>query len=474
MTETAESKDHKERKKYTALSGKCPVDGSRAEYVLFSDDSLDARLVPNWYPFSVRVCSSCLTASSESDFLNTAAHPVSSSLTESLKDSYGNRALKKELMIFLPLKLQMARDFMIKSDKSALEAIAEEKEQAIASNMGCFLKKIFPKMPEANASRLAGHFASLVRECKDSSDAVQQILRNAEYRKPANHPEDGIMSMHSCGASLGDIAKAAMIGPMISSPSEKQLDEFYKTGQNAFLERQALLHLAFERLSIYSRLFHQHHGLKKDIGDVLASEKMSAIEEAVLFKIENNLSNKEQQSYNFLNLGRNFYKTYLLAKKLQGRFSPSYVGEDLRTLGDNALYFLELSLLTEPYPELISDETIASVSKKGNVKVPFPFGEFGIKHMLCCLYDAMGDEENAKKLLLKHWRENHHKFKSLDFGRISDPDAISKLIPRVIAMAGQYNDKGMAESLKRIIHDKEDGVPYAMYLQKALEVKDTF
>mgnify|MGYP003604780994 CR=1 FL=1 len=465
------------------VSGLCPVDQSAIGTLSLADRELDIALLSRWFYYGIHVCPLCLAGSSESDFsFGPGQHDSIRQLTLS---PYSR--MKTDFTELLPARLTLAKRFLHDLSPGARAGFMAARMPHLESSIVGLIRLVLPNIGSQALDILAKQCVSLLSQNKDIGLLTGKIttVLNVREHLPENHPVSCLLKI---GGNLNEIVQAAVYGALISGIDQSCLSAMTSPDpatSDPWL-RMAQLHLELDRFSIYTHYIARHGALEKIIAQQPAGRDepktiVDLVEDHVKEAFAEGNVLRMQAGYDLFLLGRNYYKAFNLAsRRLKHTFpSPDDYARTITPLAAKAIYFLELSLVAEKYPELEleQDEALLHLNKKNNITVPFLFGEFGVRHMLCLLYDAMSDigtaghpiEHSLEELgnsIRTHWGKNHVKFKALDFGRFNDPMPAQVLIPRTIAFASVCSQPGTRQYMLNIIQ-RSSGDLYTRYVTGA-------
>lgn len=449
---------------YTLEKGECPLDRGRADYLKFKDQDLDLGLLARTYPLGIRVCPRCLLACSESDFLTGVRLPGSDTITGTLNSKLNS--LAGDFAAWLPARLGLAMAFLESLSLDEFHALVDRRRPLIERNLQSFLAVSFRSLPPAAAGALVKHLIQMMRAKLDPIELIGKLV--GRYHVPAEPPDhDPLGRLVAAGASPGMAVQTLLYGPLVAGFDADTLALFGPDAgfSNGLLVKLALFHLELERLTILMTYVNGKSRLRAELREKGAPADPVRFREAVETRIQAehtaDQAGRAQRGYHYLNMGRSHYKSARLCLDL---LQADSTADPARTLDhlDRAWGYLELSLVAEQYPEFEAQERPQSLSQKGRAKVPFFFGEFGVRLMLCWLYNDLGrlaatgirtsrPVEALAQELCAHWVKMHGKFREVEFGGFDDPKAAKLLIPRMMAMPAFCFHPQAADALRKLI-----------------------
>lgn len=458
--------------------GECPVDKTPTAYLTFSSSTPDITLTPAWAPFVIKTCPLCLASSAEHDFHSlTVRQSGTNSLSELIRSPYSG--LRKDFARSVGLRLCLAKKYFAELSDVEIKTLLDSREPEVSKNIAGFIRSIAPALPEDNTLKIVEHLKTTLVSGKDPSPFLEKLSGAADSGNIAQEtPAARLIAM---GADLGVLTQAALYGPLIASFDDKLIARLTGTGSStaAAYAEIIMLQLHLDRFSIYLHLISQKDRLRSLVDENNRMyEDPDFLEEAVEQYIRTELSQKSQKGYILLALGRNYFRTAFFLINHRSLPFAKHSEARLPELLEKAICFLELSLLTEQYPEFDNNEKIMMLHKRFRVVVPYFFGEFGVRYLLCCLHNELGKlrKEEAGiasegagecgKAIVRHWTHIHSKFKIFDFGQMNDPDAVKILIPRMIAFVSQCFHPISKEKLEKALAGNKEKL-YARYCDEA-------
>lgn len=463
---------------YSMEKGQCPFDLARVHYLKLREKELDISLLGRAYPLSIRVCPFCLLASSENDFLSGIHIPDTGTMTGALNSRLNS--LAGDLALWLPLRLKLAMTFLESLNNKEFLALVDRRRSQIEQNLQLFLTTSFRNLQTDAIEALIKHLIQMARAKLDPLELIGKLMAN--YHAPENIPDnDPVAHMVAHSANPTIAAMALLYGPLVAG-FDADLVELFRS-ENVFTDtlftKLALFHLDLERLVILMAYANSKPRLRSELNknDLTADPTrfIATIESHIQSEHSAEKAGRAQRGYHYLNMGRSHYKSARLCLDLHGGQQPGKPDVLTHALFhmDRAWAYLELSLIAEKYPEFEPQERPLSLNQKGRAKVPFFFGEFGVRLMLCWIYNEMGrlaasgiatsktGEALAEEIYI-HWVKIHGKLRELDFGGFDDPKAVELLIPRLMVMAKHCFHSQIAETLRKLIATNQERL-YSRY-----------
>lgn len=445
------------------------------------DRGLDIALLSRWYYYGINVCPTCLAGSAESDF--TVGQEKDDSIRQLTLSPYSR--MKADLVDLLPARLALAKYFVHALCPDSRHEFIVSRIQHLTDATCESIRLVLPNINEQALKVLVRQCITMLSQGHDIGPLIAKITAavSVHGNMPANHP---VACLLKTGGKLSEIIQAAIYGALISGLDDSSLPGMTSNDPAACdpYIRLAQLHLDLDRFSIYAHYIARRGTLEKTI----VQERSRWREpEAVIDLVEGHVREifadgkkmRMQAGYDLLLLGRNYYKAANLVIR---RLRNVHATEDdyARTaleLAEKAVYYLELSLLAEKYPEFEPGENVQHLNRKHRVAVPFIFGEFGVRHMLCFLYNMLVELASAGcaikysfeeigNCISAHWWTIHVKFRELKFGCFQDPMPAQILIPRTVAFASICMQPGTKQYMQNIIQ-RNSGDLYTRYLTEA-------
>lgn len=469
---------------YSVEQGECPFDQGKVEYLKFKDQDVDIGLLASSFPFGVRVCSRCLVASSESDFLTGVHLSGSDSITGILNSRHNS--LAHDLAAWLPMRLEMAMSFLGSLSQAEYESLVDLRKHLIEENLLSFLRSFFHGLHGGNAATLVKHLTQMMFARLDPIELIGRLMSN--YRMPAEFREyEPATKMIEAGADPSVTMALRLYGSLVAGLDSSAMNALEPGGglSQELAAKLILFHLDLERLVIFMAYVNGKPRVRAKLREqglfAGATGFMNAVEAHIQSEHTAEQAGRAQHGYHYLNMGRSHYKSGCLCLELM-RHAPSVMPDiQARALHhlDRAWAYLELSLIAERYPEFEPQERPQSLAQKGRVKVPFFFGEFGVRLLLCRVYNELGYLAKAGALTTKsadtlandlgsHWLKMHGKFREVEFGGFDDPKAAVMLIPRMMAMPDYCFHPKAAEAMRKLIAANQERL-YSRYNKEAAE-----
>ena len=458
-----------EPENYSIENGACAFDRGPTTYLKIKEQNLDLGLLSCLFPLGVRVCPRCLLASSESDFLSGILLPGTDSINGAL--NYKHSSLANDLAVCLPLRLGLMFAFIESLDDAEFRVLIELRKPKLNEILHSFFSVSFHGLPSEAGTALAKHLIQLVSARRDPESLVSKLVER--YQAPPDPDEHDFMAhMVKAGANPLQAVFAIIYGTLVSGFDAEMLELFGSkdSRQEWLMAKLALFHLEQERLTILTAYVNAKQRLKLELQREDAFRDYVHFVEVVESKIQAAHSEEQaglaQRGYHYLNMGRSCYKS---ARLLLDMAKAAMAHEQRQLFMDRAVScfekawgYLELSLVAEKYPEFEAQERPQSLCQKGRIKVPFFFGEFGVRLMLCWLYNELAKMADAGKRTSKtseafakemcvHWLKIQGKFREVEFGGFDDPKAAKMLIPRMMAWPAFCFNKQAADMMRKLI-----------------------
>ncbi len=360
--------------------------------------------------------------------------------------------------------------------------MVEDRRPILEQCLRNLVRKGLPKPSADTVATLVQHGVHLLTLRPGLDELAGKLVKHAGFasRFARNTPLGALLAE---GAEPSAATQAGVYGALISAFDAEGLAclaEPPASRQETALAL-ACLHQELVRLTLYARQYVVNPALRQQINETGCLEDPERLVCVVESHMQANVSKRNQDGYDCLNLGLSYYRG-AMARWCLLNLREAPVEERLRELTPEiwkAIMFLELSLLSEQYPRFMKSDKITGLHTRGRIKVPFFLGEFGIRHILCFLYNELGKmrleagEEPEKGVIdlvgeiKEHWLAVHEQFCQIEFGGPRDPLPVQLLIPRLIAFATACYHKDTSDMLKQTVLDNRTRL-YGRYMAEGL------
>lgn len=477
----ARSKTKKDDKKtaetvFLSEQGNCPVDGAALEFVVFDESSVGLGLLSESFPYMTRICPHCLSASNDKDFFDQSAAPYSES------PSGEAQAIRQERIHLLPARLAVVKQALSKLAPEALELLIEDRREALEASLQTLIARAVPNPSDDTVATLVQHGLNLLLKNAGLDDLVDKLVQHSGFA--SRIAQDSVLNTLLCqGADPSQAAQAGVYGVLLSVFDERGLARLAEPPimrQETALA-MSLLHQNLVCMTVYSRQLSINPAAKKQVKAPLSEADPARVAEIVEECLQAAVTKHAQQGYDCLYLGMSYYRSAMTEWCLLNmqESSAEQRVKELSPIIWKAIIFLELTVLSENYPQFTRSDKIQAINIKGRIKVPFVYAEFGVRHILCFLYNELGkmrkeagvepdmDVLDLPAEIKAHWLAVHERFCQIEFGGPKDPKAVQTLVPRLIAFATTCFHKDTADLLKQTVLDNR-GRLYGRYMAEGL------
>lgn len=457
------------RDKCKTLPGACPIDGAKTRWIRVADSDPDHSLLSGAFPFVVQVCPACLTAASDHTFLSGGTQGIGAVL----RSPHSN--MRRLFARSLGVRLRLVKDHWAAMSREEREQLLGSRAGALSETISAFLSEAVPGLDEKGASALVNHFLVLFAENPDPGDMFSQFTMRTRYSETVKKESPAARLIRE-GADINDVCQSLLFGTLVSGFTVETLAGFEsdrrKNVQGWF--KLSMLHLELDRIANCLMFIGQKAVAATGLAEELESRDPWRLVRSVEQTMEQEYNRKTQSGYFCLALGRNYHKEYMLCRSMRGSAAQA---AELEHFMLKAIKFFELSLRSEKYPAFEAGDSPPSLHEKARVRVPYLFGEFGVRHALCCLYNDLGrmralsenrDERAIREIshrITELWTANHGKFKELDFGSAKDPLPVQWIIPRMISFCSSCFDENAGQELKKMVLNNRERL-YGRYMNR--------
>lgn len=460
--------------------GICPVDGASMSFVVFDEKSIGLGLLSESFPYMTRMCTCCLSASNDNDFFSTARRACVSEAGDGSEDE--ENAIKQAHVYMLPVRLAAVRRTLDRISSEALALLVEDRRTVLESALDYLIRRGVPTPSPDTVATLVQYGLNLLAKNDGLDDLVGKLVNHPGFVSRLGQ-DSGLGALVRAGADPSMAAQASIYGALLSVFDTEGL---VRLAEPPALRQEtallvALLHQELVRLTVCARPLGTDDGMRAAILSSACETDPDRLVGLVEEHLQAEVTKRTQGGYDCLSLGLSYYRSVMITWCLLN-LREAAVDERLRALTPTiwkAILFLELSLLAERYPQFTRTERIVGLNVKGRLKVPFLYGEFGVRHILCFLYNELGklrqeagevmdlDVVDLAAEIKGHWLAVNERFCEIEFGGCRNPKTVQVLVPRLIAFATTCFHKDTADLLKQTVLDNRARF-YGRYMAEGL------